>query len=223
MKLVLASQGFTTKEIVDSVVSLVGKPKDEIKISVINEAYVGLAGDRDKHWLIKELSLIGDNFDGIIDFVNLRAYSIDDVRERLLDTDIIYIVGGKQFLLGRLFKETGFDVLLKEMSQDKVIMGTSAGAIVLGKMFNSKDYYEKRYKINKKDVEGCNLEFVDFNIIPHYLREDRLEYDCEYYTKILKDNKFRVYAVGDNQAVIYNDGIVSIVGGKPVEFGCNDK
>ena len=218
MKLVLASQGFMTKEIVDSVVNLVNKPKDEIKISIINEAYVGLEENKDKHWLIKELGLIEKNFKGIIDFVNLRAYGIEEIEKRLKDTDIIYIVGGKQFILAKLFKEIGFDNLLKKLAKDKVIMGTSAGSIVLGKTVDSNEYYLDRYKINKKDIEVNNLGFVDFNIIPHYLRADRLKYNEEYYKRILKDNTFKMYAINDNQAIIYNEGQLEFIGGEPVVF-----
>lgn len=218
MKLVLASQGFMTKEIVDSVVNLVNKPKDEIKISIINEAYVGLEENKDKHWLIKELGLIEKNFKGIIDFVNLRAYGIEEIEKRLKDTDIIYIVGGKQFILAKLFKEIGFDNLLKKLAKDKVIMGTSAGSIVLGKTVDSNEYYLDRYKINKEDIEVHNLEFVDFNIIPHYLRADRLKYNEEYYKRILKDNTFKMYAINDNQAIIYNEGQLEFIGGEPVVF-----
>lgn len=218
MKLVLASQGFMTKEIVDSVVNLVNKPKDEIKISIINEAYVGLEENKDKHWLIKELGLIEKNFKGIIDFVNLRAYGIEEIEKRLKDTDIIYIVGGKQFILAKLFKEIGFDNLLKKLAKDKVIMGTSAGSIVLEKTVDSNEYYLDRYKINKEDIEVHNLEFVDFNIIPHYLRADRLKYNEEYYKRILKDNTFKMYAINDNQAIIYNEGQLEFIGGEPVVF-----
>ena len=218
MKLVLASQGFMTKEIVDSVVNLVNKPKDEIKISIINEAYVGLEENKDKHWLIKELGLIEKNFKGIIDFVNLRAYGIEEIEKRLKDTDIIYIVGGKQFILAKLFKEIGFDNLLKKLAKDKVIMGTSAGSIVLGKTVDSNEYYLDRYKINKKDIEVNNLGFVDFNIIPHYLRADRLKYNEEYYKIILKDNTFKMYAINDNQAIIYNEGQLEFIGGEPGVF-----
>ncbi len=218
MKLVLASQGFTTEEIVNSVVNLVNKPKDDIKISIINEAYVGLGESLDKHWLIKELSLIGKNFNGIIDFVNLRAYEIEEVEERLKNTDIIYIVGGKQFLLAKLFKETGFDILLKKLSKEKIIMGTSAGSIVLGRPVDSNEYYLDRYKINKDDIEVHNLGFVDFNIIPHYLRADRLAYNEEYYKKVLKENTFKMYAINDSQAIIYNNGELNFIGGNPVIF-----
>ena len=58
MKLVLASQGFTTNEIAKEVEKLVGKPLKEINIAIINEAYVGLDGTKDKRWLIKEQSNI---------------------------------------------------------------------------------------------------------------------------------------------------------------------
>lgn len=218
MKLVLASQGFMTEEIVNSVVSLVNKPKDDIKISIINESYVAIGPNSDKHWLIRELSLIGQNFKGVIDFVNLRAYGIEEIEERLKDTDIIYIVGGKQFVLAKLFKETGFDVLLKKLSEEKVIMGTSAGSIVLGKPVYSNEYYLDRYKINREDIEVPNLGFVDFNIIPHYLRKDRIKYDESYYRRVLKDNTFKMYAINDNQAVIYDNGEINFVGGNPVVF-----
>lgn len=218
MKLVLASQGFMTEEIINSVVNLVNKPKDDIKISIINESYVAISPNSDKHWLIRELSLIGQNFKGVIDFVNLRAYGIEEIEERLKDTDIIYIVGGKQFVLAKLFKETGFDILLKKLSEEKVIMGTSAGSIVLGKPVDSNEYYLDKYKINREDIEVHNLGFVDFNIIPHYLRKDRLAYNEEYYKRVLKDNTFKMYAINDNQAIIYNDGEINFIGGEPVVF-----
>lgn len=58
MKLILASQGFTTLELAKSVERLVGKPLSKINIAIINEAYVGLDYNKDKRWLIKELGNI---------------------------------------------------------------------------------------------------------------------------------------------------------------------
>ena len=48
LKLVLASQGFTTDEIAKEVEKIVGKSLKEINIAIINEAYVGLDGTKDK-------------------------------------------------------------------------------------------------------------------------------------------------------------------------------
>ncbi len=174
MKLVLASQGFTTNEIAKEVEKLVGKPLKEINIAIINEAYVGLDGTKDKRWLIKELSNIEKYIGGIIDFVNFRAYNKEKINNRLNMADLIYIVGGKQHLLEKLFRETDTIDIIKNISKTKVIMGTSAGSIVLGRKITSEKFWDERYPKDKelaKTHEELNL--VDFNIIPHYMREDR--------------------------------------------------
>lgn len=44
MKLVFASQGFTTKEIANAVSRVVGKKLEDINIAIINEAYTAIPG-----------------------------------------------------------------------------------------------------------------------------------------------------------------------------------
>ena len=219
MRLVLASQGFTSPDIANTVSKLVDKPLKNINVSIINEAYVAIPSKNDKKWLINELSLITKYFGGIIDFVNIRAYDKNEIKERLKDTDIIYIVGGKQFVLPELFKQTGFDKILKELSKEKVIFGTSAGANVLGRQIESSEYWKRRYQINIEDIANKQLGFVNFNILPHYLREDHKELDKEFLNSTLKDNPFLVYAITDTQAVVYDNGNISFVGGNPIIFG----
>ena len=219
MKLVLASQGFITDEIAGDVSKLVGKSLNNINISIINEAYVVIPENEDKRWLIQELCNIEKYIGGTIDFVNLRAYTKAEVRRRLVNTDMIYIVGGKQFVLPNLFKETGFDEILKECSKDKVIMGTSAGATVLGKQIESDKYWKERYQVEKEKIKDKTLGFVDFNIIPHYMREDHKKWNKEFLEEVLRDNLFPIYAVKDNQAVIYDEGKINFVGGNPEIFG----
>ena len=220
MKLILASQGFTTDEIAKSVEKLVNKPLKEINIAIINEAYVGLDATKDKRWLIKELSYIEKYIGGVIDFVNFRIYSKKEIEKRLNMADLIYIVGGKQHLLEKLFRETDTIDVIKNISKTKVIMGTSAGSIVLGKKITSTKFWDERYPQDKelaKTHEELNL--VDFNIIPHYMREDRKKWTKDFFERVLKDNEFKVYAIKDSQAVIYNDGKIEFIGGIPEVFG----
>ena len=219
MKLVLASQGFTNDEIAENVSKLVGKSLSNINISIINEAYVAISGNKDKRWLIQELGNIEKYIGGTIDFVNLKSYTKAEVRKRLVNTDMIYIVGGKQFILPKLFKETGFDEILKEYSKDKVIMGTSAGANVLGKQIESDKYWKERYQVEKEKIKDKTLGFVDFNIVPHYMREDHKKWNKEFLEEVLRDNPFPVYAIRDNQVVIYDEGKLNFVGGNPEIFG----
>lgn len=219
MKLVLASQGFTNDEIAENVSKLAGKSLSNINISIINEAYVAISGNKDKRWLIQELGNIAKYIGGTIDFVNLRAYTKEEIRKRLVNTDIIYIVGGKQFILPNLFKETGFYEILRECAKNKIVMGTSAGATVLGKQIESASYWKERYQVEKEKIENKTLGLVDFNIVPHYMREDHKKWNKEFLEEVLRDNPFPVYAIRDNQAVIYDEGKLKFVGGNPEIFG----
>ncbi|MCI8470768.1 MAG: type 1 glutamine amidotransferase-like domain-containing protein [Clostridia bacterium] len=218
MKLVLASQGFTTPEIAKSVSELVNKPLENINIAIINEAYVKIPEDRDKRWLIRELSQLSNYIGGNIDFINLKAHNQEEIRKRLAYADMIYIVGGKQLILPELFKETGFDELLKEFAKEKVVMGTSAGAITLGKQIEVEEYWKERYGISNQEIKQKTLGLVNFNIIPHYLRKGREKYNKEFFERVLKDNPFIVYAITDTQAIIYENGNITFVGGMPEEI-----
>lgn len=220
MKLVLASQGFTTDEIAKNVEKLIGKPLEKVNIAIINECYVGLDGTKDKRWLIKELANIEKYIGGVIDFVNFRAYDKNEINNRLNMADLIYIVGGKQHILEKIFRETGTIEIIKNIAKSKVIMGTSAGSIVLGRKITSQKFWNERYPMEKdKASTHEELNLVDFNIIPHYMREDHMLWTKEFFEKVLEDNEFPVYAIKDTQAVIYDDGEIEFVGGEVDVFG----
>lgn len=220
MRLALASQGFTTDEIAKKVEELVGKPLEKINVAIINEAYVGLDETRDKRWLIRELANIEKYIGGTIDFVNFRVYDKEEIKKHFQRADLIYIVGGRQHILEKLFRETDTIDILKQMANEKVIMGTSAGSIVLGRKITSADFWKERYPKDwdlAKTHEELNL--VNFNIIPHYMREDHKKWTKSFFERVLKENPFPIYAITDTQMVVYHDGELEFVGGVPEIFG----
>lgn len=220
MKLCIASQGFTTSEIANAVSNLVGKPLNEINIAIVNEASVGLTYNKSKRWLIKELSYIADYIGGNIDFVNFRVYDKEEIKKRLEYADIIYLVGGKQHILAELFRNTNTVDLIKNCAENKVLMGTSAGSMALCKQITSEKFWRERYSLDKNEVlKNPELGLVDFAIVPHFMREDHLKWDKEFLGRVLADNDFPVYAITDNQAIIYNNGEIYFVGGEPIIFG----
>jgi len=220
MKLCIASQGFTTSEIANAVSNLVGKPLNEINIAIVNEASVGLTYNKSKRWLIKELSYIADYIGGNIDFVNFRVYDKEEIKKRLEYADIIYLVGGKQHILAELFRNTNTVDLIKNCVENKVLMGTSAGSMALCKQITSEKFWRERYSLDKNEVlKNPELGLVDFAIVPHFMREDHLKWDKEFLGRVLADNDFPVYAITDNQAIIYNNGEIYFVGGEPIIFG----
>ncbi len=221
MKLILASQGFTTDEMAVEVSKIVGKPASDINIAIINETACELPGEKSKRWLIKELSNIEKHIGGRIDFVNFRTHSKEEIRNRLMNADITYIVGGKQHIYSKLFHETDTIEIIKEVAEKRVIMGTSAGSIVLGKQIISPNFWEQRYNTKLENFEYQELGIVPFNIVPHFLRKDHEKWTAEFLKEVLEDNPFTVYAVTDKQAIAYVDGKISFIGGMPEIFGQN--
>jgi len=219
MQLVLASQGFTTSDIGTAVAELVGKPLRALNIAIINEAYVGIDEGQDETWLVGELSLITKYMKGTVSFVNLRAYDMPEIERRLKFADVIYIVGGAQLVLPQLFRESGFDELLMKLASSKVIMGTSAGANVLGKQIESQTYWQDQYGASEAYLSNPFLGLVDFNILPHFERADHPRRTAKIVLPLLRDNPFPLFGVTDSQAVIYDDGAIRFVGGTPVTFG----
>ena len=221
MRIILASQGFTTDEIENEVSKIVGKPAKDINIAIINESAYVIDKNKSKRWLINELADIEKHIGGRIDFIDFYMQSLEEIKERLFNADLIYIVGGKQHIYSKLFSETKIIDLLKEIADKKVIMGTSAGSIVLGKQIESQKYWKERFNCKLDDIEYKDLGIVPFNIIPHYLREDRKQWTKEFYEDVLADNPFQVYAITDKQAVAYIDSEIRFIGGKPDIFGKN--
>ena len=97
-------------------------------------------------------------------------------------------------------------------------MGTSAGANLLGKHIESKDFWKERYDIEEEKIENKTLGLIGVNIIPHYLRKDRSNWTEEFYEKTLKGNPFKVYALTDDEALFYDNGKMYFVG-SPRIFG----
>lgn len=221
MKVILASQGFTTNEMEKEVAKIVDKPAREINIAIINEAMYEIECGRSKRWCIRELSNIEKHIGGKIDFVNFRVHSKNEIRKRLMNADLTYIVGGKQHIYAKLFRETDTIELIREVAEKRVLMGTSAGSIVLGKQIQSENFWKQRYQISLKDIECQELGIVPFNIIPHFLRADHAKWTKEFLENVLVDNPFPVYAITDEQAVSFVDGKIGFIGGEPEIFGKN--
>ena len=105
MKLLLCSEGFQTPNTVQACIGLVGKPKEEISVAIINEGFSVEEGD--KRWVLENLNDVANNFPAELDIINLLALSIDEVAARLADKDVIFMVGGNADFLMTVLAKTG--------------------------------------------------------------------------------------------------------------------
>ncbi len=94
--------------------------------------------------------------------VNFLNYSESpkEIVERMANSDLVYLTGGQVSVLVSRLKAKGVDKFLCDY--EGVIVGRSAGAVVLGK----KGLVTNRYSGNRETVEGIGL--VNFSVKAHY-------------------------------------------------------
>jgi dipeptidase E len=216
MKLVLCSEGFRTRNTVQACVELVGKPQDQISVAVINEAYA--VEESDKYWTIKNLHDVAVNFKGGLDLVNLLALSLDEVEQRLMQKDVIFVVGGNMDYLMRLFDKTGFSKLLPRLLETKVYIGSSAGSIVLGKRLPTAAY-SAIYGGSRESLEVDKyLELVDFAFLSHLNSTTFPNNREEVLVDVCANVDFPVYSLQDDSAIVVNDAEQTFIGSEPVKI-----
>jgi dipeptidase E len=212
MKLILCSEGFHTQNTVEACVKLVGKPKDQISIGIINEAFAVEEGD--KRWVLDNLNSVANNFSGEVDIVDLLALSIEEVEKRLANKDVIFVVGGDIDYLMSVYQKTGFDKVLPRLLETKVYVGSSAGSMVVGKRISAAAYrliYGEESRWNIADYLGL----VDFSVMPHLDSPD-FPNRRESLLEAVGDFEGKVYGLRDDSAVVIDGDNVQTIGSEPI-------
>jgi len=125
--------------------------------------------------------------------------------DELLACDAIHLSGGDPFqFLGSIRKRNFGPVLKKYWEDGGILLGISAGAIVLTPSIKiSRVFYQSR--MDRHQAVGL----VDFHFLPHWnLRVGRLE-DVQNFSKV---NQATVYACKDGDGMVIKDGKVELVG-----------
>ena len=125
--------------------------------------------------------------------------------DELLACDAIHLSGGDPFqFLGSIRKRNFGPVLKKYWEDGGILLGISAGAIVLTPSIKiSHVFYQSR--TDKHQAVGL----VDFHFLPHWnLREGRIE-DVKRFSQ---ENQATVYACKDGDGMVIKDGKVELVG-----------
>lgn len=125
--------------------------------------------------------------------------------DELLSCDAIHLSGGDPFqFLGSIRKRKFGPVLRKYHQGGGILLGISAGAIVLTPSINISHVF---YKSRTDQHQAVGL--VDFHFLPHWnQREDRLEA----VKRFSRENQATVYACNDGDGMVIRDGKIELVG-----------
>ncbi len=204
MKIILASSGLANEEIIDALEEMVGKPREEINVAIINEAIKGEQGDM--RWFAEELQRITEVIGGNIEFIDLQAHDLDYVERRIDVADMIFCFGGNTDYLANIFIKTGFDKLLPKILAEKVWVGSSAGSCVL--CHKESEEIQKTVFREKREAEHY-MDIVPIIFLPHL--HGFFKFDQEEVLRASELTDLLVYAVSDDCALKVVDGEVAAV------------
>ncbi len=197
----------------DACVRLSGQPRGKLTFAVINEGYAVESGD--KRWMFDQLSALAELFPGEIDLVDLLALDVETVAKRIAPHDVIFVLGGHTDYLMHVFQKTGFAERLPQLLTNKVYVGSSAGAMVLGKRINTAAY---RRVYGEGDDYGVTkyMELVDFAMKPHFDAKEFPNNRSDVLLDISRTYRGHIFGLKDTQAIAVGDKKTQFIGEKPI-------
>ena len=212
MKLILSSAGFTTEEIVKTCERLAGIPRQRLNVAIINEAYA-VEHDNNLRWVLDDLNRVRDTFGGNLELVNILALDKQTVMQRLNLADMIFVTGGHTDYLMDVLSRQGILDILPELLKTKLYVGSSAGAMVMGKRLSSEGYrtiYGEDSSYPIKDYAG----YIDVSILPHldspHFHNRRAKID-----ELAQNYHGTLYGLRDDSAIVVEDDILTTIGSEP--------
>lgn len=129
----------------------------------------------------------------------------------LMNYDVVELIGGNPYYLLDSIRKNGYSEALAVFANSKVIIGCSAGALVLAPSLDLIDLYSPEMNIvDLKDLSACHL--TDVRLLPHYSkfmnRYDHFEEKCALYEQ---ENACSVLRINDGEGVLINETDVTIV------------
>nr|WP_260866307.1 Type 1 glutamine amidotransferase-like domain-containing protein [Paenibacillus xylanexedens] len=134
-RLLLTSCGFITEDIKNQFLDFMDRDLSRLKVSIITTGSPMKENNRYAQRAMQDFKDMGFQH---IDFVDIEF----DDPQILVHRDVIYINGGNPFTLLYYAKKSGADEIIKTLAaQNVIIVGVSAGALLLGPNINIVDFF----------------------------------------------------------------------------------
>lgn len=126
---------------------------------------------------------------------------------------VVEMIGGNPYYLLHSIMTHGFAEVLAELSQDRCLIGCSAGSVVMTPTLKLIDQYSPEMNtVGLKDLTALGLTSVQ--ILPHYskflARYERFEGRCAQYER---ENRCSVIRLNDGEAVLIDQERLMVTGG----------
>ena len=117
--------------------------------------------------------------------------------------DVIHLGSGLVAPFATRLQQSGLDQRLVDFARRKVLLGVSAGAMVMGQTFYSAKLCGEKHS----DTNWCGLGLVDFEILPHW---DEVFVTQDPIVAFARKQNITIHSLKDGDRVLVNGKKVSI-------------
>lgn len=146
--------------------------------------------------------------------IKTNSFSIDnlsenEIRNKLDNSNLIFVAGGNTFHLLDQSLKTGFSkILIEKLDQNIPYIGSSAGSMLLGKHIDL--VYSPEDHQGYEHLDSSGLGYIDLSIQPHWGDPDlRKEYSSDFDKLYCQDKK--IILLSDNQYLWIQDNSIQFI------------
>lgn len=150
-------------EVLNDIVKHLPKPPKDLKIAFIPTAAEVESGDL--WWLKADRNKVKKLGFQVTEFT-ITGLNYDQIKEKIKQTDVIFVAGGNTFYLLDQAIKSGFDRVLKEEIENKIYIGSSAGSMIVGKRIDLVSTIDDQSKA--PNLKSNGLGIIDIALLPHW-------------------------------------------------------
>lgn len=142
-----------------------------------------------------------------VDYFDLSSNFSEEALLKLLDYGAIYLSGGNTYaFMDAANKRNIYPILKKHLENGGLLIGASAGSIMMTPSINLAGIGGDKNTTNLKDTAGFN--FVNFEFHPHF--KDNEVPDC--LSEYMKGKDYNLYTCKDGSGIFYSNGEIRLFG-----------
>lgn len=168
MRMLLTSGGVQNELVRDTLLDLIGKPFAESRVVVIIDAMLPFSEDNTT--MLRHLGELHSLGWKVFNITSLFGGPHSVIESRLRSADVIFCYGGTNHWLAHAWTSNGFAPLLRELLDEKVYLGTSAGSMIFSRQhaavveaFNDQEEVD----MLQLDAVGPALPLFDWAVMCH--------------------------------------------------------
>jgi len=168
MKLLLTSAGVKNASIHAALLDLLGRPIAEARTVVVLDAMLPFPGD--KSGMLRALEQYRALGWAEMDVLTLSSGPRSLVESRLRGADVVFCYGGTNHWLAHAWRESGLAPVLRELLDEKVYLGLSAGSMIFSSLHEAAvealDDHEE-VELMQLDAVGPVFPLFDWFVVTH--------------------------------------------------------